>query len=191
MPKKVADMINKIQRRFLWCGSDENRVSALVKWEVVQRPKAQGGLGVGDLLLKNAALLFKWWWRFACEEGAMWRSVIQSLHEEDHLLLPGKSISTLPGPWRDIKSIVLKESPVSQAFFENISFKLGDGRSVKFWLDAWTDGQPLKKAFPMLYRLSSQQQECIANMGWFEGQLWRWALSWKQELTLEDQLHLT
>jgi len=190
MPKKVADMINKIQRRFLWSGSNGNRISALVKWEVVQRPKAQGGLGVGDILLKNAALLFKWWWRFACEEGVMWRNIIQSLHEEDQFLLPGKSISTMPGPWRDIKSIGLKESPVSQAFFEHLSVKLGDGERIKFWLDAWTDGQPLRKAFPMLYRLSSQQQECIANMGWFEGHLWRWALSWKQELTSGEQIQL-
>ena len=190
MPKKVADMINKVQRRFLWCGSDTNRVSALVKWEVVQRPKAQGGLGVGDILLKNAALLFKWWWRFACEEGAMWRNVIQALYGEDQSLLPGKSISTMPGPWRDIKRIGLKESPVSQALFENISIKLGDGRNVKFWLDAWTNGQPLKIAFPRLYRLSSQQHDYIANMGWFEGHMWRWALSWRQELTSEEQLYL-
>jgi len=58
MPKRVANQNNKIQRRFLWNGKQEGRFSALVKWEVVQRPKGKGGLGAGDLLLKNAALLF-------------------------------------------------------------------------------------------------------------------------------------
>jgi len=76
MPKKVAAEINKIQRRFLWSGKHDKRFTAMVKWEVVQRPKDQGGLGVGDLLLKNAALLLKWWWRYTCEEGALWRRVI-------------------------------------------------------------------------------------------------------------------
>ena len=61
MPKRVAKEINRLQRRFLWSGSSEKRFSALVKWEVVQRPKKQGGLGVGDPLIRNAALLFKWW----------------------------------------------------------------------------------------------------------------------------------
>jgi len=88
MPKKVALEINKMQRRFLWSSKHEGRISALVKWEVVQRPKKEGGLGIGDVTIKNAALLFKWWWRFACEEGAMWKTVIQSIHDEDQLLLP-------------------------------------------------------------------------------------------------------
>ena len=65
MPKKVAIEINRIQRRFLWCSKHEGKFAALVKWEVVQRPKNQGGLGVGDLLMKNATLLFKWWWRLS------------------------------------------------------------------------------------------------------------------------------
>jgi len=43
--------------------------NAVVKWEIVQKPKDKGGLGVVDFLLKNAALLFKWWWRYAYEEG--------------------------------------------------------------------------------------------------------------------------
>jgi len=43
---------------------------ALVRWEILQRPKAKGGLGIDDLMVKNAAMLFKWWWRYGCEEGA-------------------------------------------------------------------------------------------------------------------------
>ena len=71
IPKRVAKEINKIQRNFLWNGKQGGRSSALVRWEIVQRPKAKGGLGVGDLLLKNAALIFKWRWRYACEEGVL------------------------------------------------------------------------------------------------------------------------
>jgi len=38
---------------------------------------------VGDLLLKNATSLFKWWWRYAYEEGSLWRKVVNSIHNED------------------------------------------------------------------------------------------------------------
>ena len=103
MPNKVAYEINRIQRKFLWTGKHEGRFSALVKWEVVKRPKAKGGLGVDDLILKNAALLFKWCWRYTCEEGALWRKVVQSLHKEDHILVPGQAVDMVPGPWRDLK----------------------------------------------------------------------------------------
>jgi len=59
MPKGVAKEIIKLQRKFLWSGDSASKTTHLVKWEIVQRPKKEGGLGVGDLLLKNTALLFK------------------------------------------------------------------------------------------------------------------------------------
>jgi len=93
MPKKVAKEIIRLQSRFLWNGKAGRGYSALVKWDVIQRPKKQGGLGVGDPMIKNAALLFKWWWRFACEEGAMWRRVIQSIHEEEQLCYLQRMVS--------------------------------------------------------------------------------------------------
>ena len=33
---------------------------ALVRWEIIQRLKKVGGLGVGDLVIKNVYILFKW-----------------------------------------------------------------------------------------------------------------------------------
>jgi len=57
---------------------------------------------------------------------------------------------------------------------------LGEGSKIAFWQDTWADVKPLKVVFPMLYALSLQQSELIANMGWFEGPLWRWMLAWKR-----------
>jgi len=189
MPKGVAKEIIKLQRNFLWSGDSAGKVNSLVKWEIVQRPKNEGGLGVGDLLLKNAALLFKWWWRYTCEEGSMWRKVIQSLYDEDNVLLPGKAIPTVPGPWRAIK-LTMDDNPSSKAFFGNLSIKLGNGRRVKFWQDVWLLSRPLKAEFPRLFRKSSQQNDFIANMGWYEGTTWRWTLAWNREFTLADQQQL-
>ena len=91
----------------------------------------------------------------------------------------------------DIKHIAVDESPATKAFFKNLSLRLGEGSRVAFWLDVWADVNPLRVVFPMLYSVSSQQNELIADMGWFEGHLWRWTLSWKRELTAEEQAQLT
>lgn len=42
--------------------------------------KIQGerGLGIGNLTLRNKALLGKWWWRFAKERSTLWGRVIES-----------------------------------------------------------------------------------------------------------------
>jgi len=190
MPKKVALEINKIQRKFLWNSKHNCKTAALVKWEIVQRPKKEGGLGVGDLTIKNAALLFKWWWRYACEEGAAWRSVIQSIYEEEDVILPSKDQIRISGPWKTIKQLALKESPVSAAFFKHLSLRLGAGTRLRFWQDTWAGERPLKVLFPMLFSLSMQKYDLIANMGWFEGQTWRWTLAWAREMDIVEQEQL-
>ncbi|XP_016162200.1 uncharacterized protein LOC107604981 [Arachis ipaensis] len=62
IPKAVAEKLIELQRRFLWSKEDGTNGIPLVKWEVVQALKKLGGLGVGDALIRNASLLFKWWW---------------------------------------------------------------------------------------------------------------------------------
>lgn len=59
MPKKVQKRLIQIQRRIFWAGNGEKRGIPLIKWEIVQKAKSMGGLGVGDMALKNAAMLFR------------------------------------------------------------------------------------------------------------------------------------
>lgn len=61
-------MINKLEhihRNFLWEGQGEKGRMHLLKWNEVVKPKGAGGLDLGDLRLKNLALLEKWLWRLA------------------------------------------------------------------------------------------------------------------------------
>ena len=169
LPTKVAQEINKIQRRFLWIGQKQGRYNALVKWEVIQKPRTKGGLGVTDCTIKNATLLFKWWWRYASEEGSLWRRIVDLIHDDDITILPNLSARKITGTLNDIKRLATIENPVSQAFFQHIKMQVGDGIRVRFWKDLWTGDTTLQNAFSSLYRVSSQQKEVINNMGWFEG----------------------
>jgi hypothetical protein len=49
MPVKVWKEVVKIQRKFLWGGVRSGSKMCWVKWEVVSKPKSEGGLGVRDL----------------------------------------------------------------------------------------------------------------------------------------------
>lgn len=60
IPMSVIEKINKIQRKFLWCGHDKKNYLALAPWKLIELPKTLGGLSVGNLLHRNLALLFKW-----------------------------------------------------------------------------------------------------------------------------------
>ena len=111
----------------MWKGGNGSRATALVRWEILQRPRAKGGLGIDDLGVKNTAVLFKWWRRYACEEGALWKEIVSSIHKEGLSLLPSKTTAVVLGPWRDIKKMAAEGSPVENAFVRNLSIQVGDG----------------------------------------------------------------
>jgi len=144
----------------------------LVKWDVVMQQKSAGGLGVGDLAVKNVALLFKWWWRFADEEEPLWKKVIQSIHKEGKGIIPSSSVTRYTGPWQTVKKMINDKQPMSIKFMQNLQVEVGDGERTKFWKDPWIQNGLIMNLFLDLYAISSQQNTVIASMGWFEGQVW-------------------
>ena len=65
MPSKIAKKIISLQRKFFWRKSGGGSGIPLINREVIEKPKSVSGLGVGNLVVKNSALLFKWWWQFS------------------------------------------------------------------------------------------------------------------------------
>lgn len=66
LPKVVVNKIVKLQRRFFWGESSNGKMGPpAINWASIELPKNLGGLGVGNILIKNLILLFKWWWRFS------------------------------------------------------------------------------------------------------------------------------
>ncbi|RVW53339.1 Transposon TX1 uncharacterized 149 kDa protein [Vitis vinifera] len=56
---------------FFRSGIGEGKRDHLVRWDVVCKPKEIGGLGFGNISLRNLALLRKWLWRYPREGPAL------------------------------------------------------------------------------------------------------------------------
>jgi hypothetical protein len=49
----------------------------MVKWEVIPRPKDQGGLGILDTNFMNECLLAKWIWKIVQGSEHMWYKLVK------------------------------------------------------------------------------------------------------------------
>lgn len=158
IPSKLAKLLEKMKRAFFWEGKGEGRSDHLVKWEIVSRPKKYGGLGVGNLINKNLALLGKWLWTFPIEQDSLWHSIIVSkfsLHNQmvGMLMLLWKLLNAHHGNLLQKDGIVLWIRPNSL---------WGKGDRLRFLEDKWVGDGPLK--FPRLYCLSQNRNILIQSV---------------------------
>ena len=182
MPKQVAKTIISLQSRFFWGNKDGNSAMALVRWDIIQRPRKLGGLGIGDIVLKNAGMLFKWWWRFSVENSPLWKQVICSCYDLD----PNKALidqhsRNNGGLWGGIRSILKSDRDAGDVLEMGVHVLVGNGRNTLLWEDLWVGEMRLMQRFPRLYAISLQRQTSIADCGLWDGGRWHWSLLWRRE----------
>jgi hypothetical protein len=161
----IAHRIEKIQRDFLWGGLGDEFKYHLVNWHQICRPIQEGGLGVKQMVDFNNALLGKWHWRFANEKTALWREVIVSKYgsrKGGWSSIEGRGGHGV-GLWKHIQS-------GWPGFAKYVSFVIGDGTLVRFWMDRWCEEGVLHRLFPAIYNIAQDQQAAVSEY-----------LSWHQE----------
>ena len=158
-PQKVCARLERIQRQFLWGGSDGVKKVSLVNWATVCTEKKKGGFGIKSFSKMNKALLSKWNWRFANDRNSLWRKIISSKFGES---LDGWHTRDLRGGygtslWKEIR----KEWP---SFFQNAVLSLGGGRRINFWKDVWCGEKALCSKYHSLFNLALNKEAKIADI---------------------------
>ncbi|XP_074265701.1 uncharacterized protein LOC141588146 [Silene latifolia] len=72
LPKGVLHKVESICRNYLWAGTAEYKHSPPVAWETCCLPKEQGGLGIVNCHLWNAALIGKYAWWIHSKKESLW-----------------------------------------------------------------------------------------------------------------------
>ncbi|RVX20143.1 Transposon TX1 uncharacterized 149 kDa protein [Vitis vinifera] len=138
----------EVAKGFFYGRDWEGKRDHLVRWDVVCKPKAIGGLGFGNISLRNLALLGKWLWRYLRERSTLWHQVILSIYGSH---FNGWDVNTLVRwshrcPWKAI-------AQVFQEFSLFTRFVVGNEERIRFWEDLWWGDQPLGTQYPRLFRV--------------------------------------
>jgi hypothetical protein len=87
--------------RFFWQSDQQKRKYRLTKWNIICRPKDQGGLGIEVLDINYRCLLSKWLFKLLNEQG-MWQKLLhnKNLHSK---MLSQVQVKPIDSPfWKGI-----------------------------------------------------------------------------------------
>ena len=140
---------------FLQRSSDKHKYR-LAKWDILCRPKDQGGLGILNLQLQNKCLLAKWLVNMLNTNG-LWQNLLTNKY------LRSKSLSQVKAKpydshfWRSLMKI--KDEVLAKG-----SFEIKDGSKARFWEDTWVGEVPFKVKYPSLFNVVRDPHAMVAKI---------------------------
>jgi hypothetical protein len=156
IPKGVKKRLDFYRSRFFWQNDQLKRKYRLTKWNIICRPKEQGGLGVEVLELKNRCLLSKWLYKLLNEEG-VWQELLHNKYLKNTTLSQVTTKPTDSPFWKGLMG-------VKDDFFSRGSFTIGNGQQVRFWEDIWLGDAPLASQYPSLYNIVRRKNVLVADV---------------------------
>jgi hypothetical protein len=149
--------IDKNRRHFLWGDKDlEKRNPSLATWDLVCKPKEQGGVGVINLSVQNDSLLVKHLQKFYNHIDIPWVHLTYELYYSSGL--PPARPREISFRWRDC----LKVLPT---FKELATCDFVQGNYILLWKDKWA-AEPMQEAWPHLFSFGKNESITLkAAMG--------------------------
>jgi hypothetical protein len=156
IPVGVRKRLDFFRSNFFWQSDENKRKYRLSKWNIICRPKEQGGLGTEVLEVKNKCLLSKWLFKLLTEEG-MWQQILHNKYLRSKTLAQVEAKPTDSPFWKGLMKVKVD-------FFNRGYFKVGDGTSVRFWEDVWLGNVPLSQQYPSLYNIVQHKNVLVSTV---------------------------
>ena len=142
VPTGTLRQLTKLQRAFLWAGSDKTTgAKCKVNWDIVCRPSEFGGLGVLNTEKFARALRLRWLWFEWKEPSKMWVGLGNPCDDKDYDL-----------------------------FYAFSTITVGNGARTPFWDAPWVHGRKPKDIAPLIYGAATRKnwkiREALLDNAW-------------------------
>ena len=105
VPIGVRKRLDLFRSRFFWQSDGHKRKYMLTKWNMMCRPKDQGGLGIEVLEIKNKCLLSKWLFKILSEDEGVWIELIHNKYLHSKSLSQVNSKPTDSPFWKGLMKV--------------------------------------------------------------------------------------
>jgi hypothetical protein len=77
--KEMCDQISSMIGRFWWSNQEKDNKMHWLRWEILTKPKGEGGLGFREIRIFNLAMLAKQGWRLIQNPDSLFAQVLKVL----------------------------------------------------------------------------------------------------------------
>ncbi|XP_073363561.1 uncharacterized protein [Aegilops tauschii subsp. strangulata] len=115
----------------------KNSVMHWLSWELLTRPKKDGGMGFRDIYGFNMAMLARQAWRMLTTPEYLCARVLKARYFPRTSILEAQAHPGISYTWRSIlKGVALMK--------EGLICRVGDGTTIKIWSDPWLNKQGVR-----------------------------------------------
>ena len=129
LPVGLCQDIEMLIQRFWWGQRGDRRKIHWKKWEVLCKPKLEGGLGFKDLCKFNETMLAKQIWRLTYDTESLFYKVFEAKYFPNGNVFEASSASG-SFAW---KSILRSKNLIER----NARCRIGNGKGIRIFHDAW------------------------------------------------------
>jgi hypothetical protein len=166
--------MDSIRAKFVWQEAEENFKYHMAKWDMVSRPKDQGGLGIINTRIMNDCLLVKWIWKIFQEPDELWFKIIKAKYLGDGGFFDSKT-KGVSQFWQGLHR-------VKHLFNWGATFQVRNGKHCKFWKDCWAKDVPLCISHENLYKMVRNPSCCVSDCWDEDG----WDMDFRRALSVHE-----
>jgi hypothetical protein len=130
LTKTLCEQMGSMICRYCWAQHEKENKVHWLSWDILTKPKSEGGLGFRDLYGFHLAMLAKQVWRMLTNPDSLCAKVLKAKYFPTTSILQVVPSSGMSYTWRSIlKGLELLR--------EGVIWRIGDGNNINIWSDPW------------------------------------------------------
>jgi hypothetical protein len=128
LTKTLCEQMGSMICRYCWAQHEKENKVHWLSWDILTKPKSEGGLGFRDLYGFHLAMLAKQVWRMLTNPDSLCAKVLKAKYFPTTSILQVVPSSGMSYTWRSIpKGLELLR--------EGVIWRIGDGNNINIWSD--------------------------------------------------------